>query len=150
MGHRADVPLSLGVLALRRWPAGGASPGERAAPPARANAVAPEAWPLAIATGLIGFGALLTMASPSTGCRRKPAFAATCRAQSSGVTEWPPAVLVNGAMFGLLHFPNHPNAVLPMLPYYIAVSSLYSSLTWATNSILPALARFTPEATCGP
>jgi uncharacterized protein len=49
------------------------------------------------------------------------------------------AVLVNGLMFGLLHFPNHPAAAISMLPYYIAVSAIYGGLTWAANSILPAL-----------
>jgi len=49
------------------------------------------------------------------------------------------AILVNGAMFGLLHFTNHPGAVVTMLPYYIAVSAVYGGLTWAANSILPAL-----------
>src|SRR4026209_414974 len=44
-----------------------------------------------------------------------------------------------GIAFGLLHFPNHPGDVLQMLPYYIAVSAVYGGLTWATNSILPAL-----------
>jgi len=50
-----------------------------------------------------------------------------------------PAILVNGTIFGLLHFPNHPADVLTMLPYYIAVSAVYGGLTWAANSILPAL-----------
>jgi membrane protease YdiL (CAAX protease family) len=49
------------------------------------------------------------------------------------------AVLVNGVLFGLLHFPTHPTDVLWMLPYYIAVSAVYGGLTWAANSILPAL-----------
>ena len=49
------------------------------------------------------------------------------------------AILVNGTAFGLLHFPNHPNHVLTMLPYYIAVAAVYGGLTWAANSILPAL-----------
>src|SRR4029078_7284125 len=49
------------------------------------------------------------------------------------------AILVNGTAFGLLHFPNHPADVLTMLPYYIAVSAVYGGLTWAANSILPAL-----------
>jgi Type II CAAX prenyl endopeptidase Rce1-like len=48
-------------------------------------------------------------------------------------------ILVNGMMFGLLHFPNHPDAVMLMLPYYIAVAAVYGGLTWAANSILPAL-----------
>jgi hypothetical protein len=49
------------------------------------------------------------------------------------------AVLVNGTLFGLLHFPTHPAEVLWMLPYYVAVSAVYGGLTWAANSILPAL-----------
>ena len=49
------------------------------------------------------------------------------------------AILVNGTLFGLLHFPTHPADVLWMLPYYIAVSAVYGGLTWAANSILPAL-----------
>jgi uncharacterized protein len=49
-------------------------------------------------------------------------------------------ILVNGAMFGLLHLPNHPGAVMTMLPYYIAVSAVYGGITWATDSILPAMA----------
>jgi membrane protease YdiL (CAAX protease family) len=49
------------------------------------------------------------------------------------------AILVNGLLFGLLHFPTHPADVLWMLPYYVAVSAVYGGLTWAANSILPAL-----------
>jgi hypothetical protein len=49
------------------------------------------------------------------------------------------AILAHGTLFGLLHFPNHPRDVLVMLPYYIAVSAMYGGLTWATNSIWPAL-----------
>ncbi len=49
------------------------------------------------------------------------------------------AILVNGTLFGLLHFGNHPRDVLLMLPYYIAVSAVYGGLTWAADSILPAL-----------
>ena len=50
------------------------------------------------------------------------------------------AILVNGVLFGLLHFRNHPGAVLSMLPYYVAVAGVYGGLTWATDSILPAVA----------
>jgi membrane protease YdiL (CAAX protease family) len=49
------------------------------------------------------------------------------------------AILANGTLFGLLHFSNHPADVLLMLPYYVAVSAVYGGLTWAANSILPAL-----------
>ena len=49
-------------------------------------------------------------------------------------------VLINGAMFGLLHAPNHPHAVLSMLPYYMAVAGVYGGIVWATDSILPAVA----------
>ena len=49
------------------------------------------------------------------------------------------AILANGTWFGLLHFSSHPGAVLLMLPYYIAVAAVYGGLTWATNSILPAM-----------
>jgi membrane protease YdiL (CAAX protease family) len=49
------------------------------------------------------------------------------------------AILVNGILFGLLHFGNHPRDVLLMLPYYVAVAAVYGGLTWATDSILPAL-----------
>jgi membrane protease YdiL (CAAX protease family) len=49
------------------------------------------------------------------------------------------AVLANGTLFGLLHFGNHPADVLLMLPYYVAVSAVYGGLTWAADSILPAV-----------
>lgn len=49
------------------------------------------------------------------------------------------AILVNGLLFGLLHFPTHASDVLWMLPYYVAVSAVYGGLTWAADSILPAL-----------
>jgi membrane protease YdiL (CAAX protease family) len=50
------------------------------------------------------------------------------------------AIVVNGVMFGVLHFRNHPGAVLSMLPYYVAVAAVYGGLTWAADSILPAIA----------
>ena len=49
------------------------------------------------------------------------------------------AIVVNGVIFGLLHFSSHLNDVLLMLPYYVAVAAVYGGLTWATDSILPAL-----------
>jgi membrane protease YdiL (CAAX protease family) len=49
------------------------------------------------------------------------------------------AILVTGTAFGILHFPNHPNQVWTMLPYYIAVSAVYGGMTSASNSIMPAV-----------
>jgi len=49
------------------------------------------------------------------------------------------AVLISGTAFGLLHVGNHPADVLVMLPYYVAVSAVYGGLTWAVDSILPAV-----------
>ena len=49
------------------------------------------------------------------------------------------AFLVTGAFFGLGHFTHHPESVLAMLPYYLAVAAVYGGLAYATNSILPSL-----------
>ena len=49
------------------------------------------------------------------------------------------ALLLNGVVFGALHFTHHPAAVLTMLPYYVAVTLIFGGLAWATNSILPGL-----------
>jgi uncharacterized protein len=139
----------------------------------RANTIPFTVWPLAVLTGLTGFGALLALltvmarliAMPASAPIETPAGMPTATAlvlltMSSlvaGVTEeaafrgymqgpierrhgLAAGILVNGTMFGLLHFPNHPGAVLSMLPYYLAVSAVYGGLTWAANSILPALA----------
>jgi len=170
------VPMTIYLWAYWRYVGG------RIGPPAtaearrqrlRAHPVSPASWLVAIVTGLIGFGALLTlvtlmarvMAMPATAPIEAPSgmppatmFALlTMSSFVAGVTEeagfrgymqgaieqrhgLPAAILVSGTMFGVLHFPNHPGAVLQMLPYYVAVSALYGGLTWATNSILPPLA----------
>ena len=139
----------------------------------RANAIPASAWPLAIATGLVGFGtvfalldvmarittmpesaqiqmpegipratvfALLTMSSVVAGITEEAGFRGYMQGPIERHHGVALGILVNGTMFGLLHFPNHPNDVLSMLPYYIAVSAVYGGLTWASNSILPAVA----------
>lgn len=138
----------------------------------RANPVPPDAWPIAIVTGLLGFGALLSLVavmarlvampqgapiSAPTGMPMPTVVLLLIMASIvAGVTEeagfrgymqgpierrygLAVAILVNGSMFGLLHFANHPGAVVAMLPYYIAVAAVYGGITWATNSILPAV-----------
>lgn len=83
--------------------------------------------------------ALLTMASVVAGVTEEAAFRGYMQSPIERKYGLAAAILVNGAMFGLLHFPTHPADVVVMLPYYIAVAAVYSGLTWATNSILPAL-----------
>jgi membrane protease YdiL (CAAX protease family) len=171
----AIVPMAIYLWAYWRFIGGEWGPSDTAAARRgylRANPLTARMWSLSIASGLIGFGALLAflalmarlvelpasaaITTPS-GMTRATMFALLVTASIvAGVTEEAafrgymqgpierrygllPAVLVNGAAFGLLHFPNHPDAVLTMLPYYIAVAAVYGGLTWAANSILPAL-----------
>ena len=138
----------------------------------RAGPVAPDVWPLALVTGLVGFGGLLLLlltmsrlmampeSAPLTTPAAMPAFTGflllVMSSAVAGVTEEAafrgymqgpierrygllPAIAINGVMFGLLHFPNHPGAVASMLPYYVAVAGVYGGLTWAADSILPAV-----------
>ena len=82
---------------------------------------------------------LITMASIVAGVSEEAAFRGYMQSMIErryGVTV---AILANGILFGLLHFGNHPADVLMMLPYYIAVAAVYGGLTWATDSILPAI-----------
>lgn len=175
-----EVPWALVPMAVYLW-VYWRFIGGRLGPPAtsearrvslRAGPVAPDKWPLAMITGLVGFGGLmlllLTMArlmtmpesAPITTPAAMPPFTGflllVMASVVAGVTEEAgfrgymqgpierrygvlPAIAVNGTMFGLLHFPNHPGAVVTMLPYYIAVAGVYGGLTWAADSILPAL-----------
>ena len=82
---------------------------------------------------------LLTMASVVAGVTEEAAFRGYMQTPIEERYGLPLAIAVNGTMFGLLHFPNHPDAVLTMLPYYVAVAAVYGGLTWAANSILPSL-----------
>ena len=101
--------------------------------PPSARITMPEGMPAA--TSVL----LLAMSSIVAGITEEAGF----RGYMQGPIErgYGPAagILVNGVMFGLMHFPNHPSSVLTMLPYYIGVSAVYGGLTWATNSILPGL-----------
>jgi membrane protease YdiL (CAAX protease family) len=82
---------------------------------------------------------LLVMASIVAGVTEEAAFRGYMQGPIERRYGLASAILVNGSAFGLLHFPNHPGDVLTMLPYYIAVAAVYGGLTWAANSILPAL-----------
>jgi hypothetical protein len=82
---------------------------------------------------------LLVMASIVAGVTEEAAFRGYMQGPIERRYGLGVAVLISGTLFGLLHFPTHPADVLWMLPYYIAVSAVYGGLTWAANSILPAL-----------
>ena len=101
--------------------------------PASAAITAPAGMPRAT------MFVLLVMASLVAGVTEEAAFRGYMQGPIERRYGLAPAILVNGSAFGLLHFPNHPDAVLTMLPYYIAVAAVYGGLTWAANSILPAL-----------
>jgi uncharacterized protein len=101
--------------------------------PASSPIVTPPAMPVVTALSLI------LMASIVAGVTEEAAFRGYMQGPIERRYGLAVAILVNGTLFGLLHFPTHPNEVLWMLPYYIAVSAVYGGLTWAANSILPAL-----------
>jgi membrane protease YdiL (CAAX protease family) len=101
----------------------------------------PSSAPITTPAGMPALTAflLLVMASIVAGVTEEAAFRGYMQSMIErryGVTL---AILVNGTLFGLLHFGNHPRDVLLMLPYYVAVSAVYGGLTWAADSILPAL-----------
>jgi membrane protease YdiL (CAAX protease family) len=101
--------------------------------PAGAPIVTPPGMPLLTVV------VLLAMASVVAGVTEEAAFRGYMQSiveRRYGVVI---AILTNGILFGLLHFGNHPRDVLLMLPYYVAVSAVYGGLTWAADSILPAL-----------
>jgi membrane protease YdiL (CAAX protease family) len=84
--------------------------------------------------------ALVVMSSVVAGVTEEAAFRGYMQGpieQRSGLAA---GILVNGTMFGLLHYANHPAAVLSMLPYYISVAAVYGGITWAADSILPVVA----------
>ncbi len=88
---------------------------------------------------VVTMAALLAMQSVVAGISEESAFRGYMQSiigRRYGVAV---AIVISGALFGLLHFPNHPGDVVLMLPYYVAVSAVYGGLTWAANSILPAL-----------
>jgi len=86
---------------------------------------------------------LLAMQSIIAGVTEEAAFRGYMQSMIERAYGIVIAILVNGLLFGLLHFPSHPGDVVLMLPYYIAVAAVYGGLTWAVDSILPALVLHT-------
>jgi membrane protease YdiL (CAAX protease family) len=48
------------------------------------------------------------------------------------------AILITGSLFSLAHF-SHPEVGLVLLPYYVAIATVYGGLAYATNSTLPSI-----------
>jgi membrane protease YdiL (CAAX protease family) len=82
---------------------------------------------------------LIAMQSVVAGVTEEAAFRGYMQSMVERACGVVVAMLATGTLFGLLHFSSHPADVLLMLPYYVAVSALYGGLTWASNSILPAV-----------
>jgi len=101
--------------------------------PAGSPIVLPPDMPIATALALIVMGSIVA------GVTEEAAFRGYMQSPIERRYGLIVAVLVNGTLFGLLHFPTHPGDVLWMLPYYVAVTAVYGALTSAANSILPAL-----------
>jgi len=101
----------------------------------------PQAAPLTAPAGMPAITAFLLLVTSSivAGITEEAAFRGYMQGPIEKQYGLALAILVNGMAFGLLHFPNHPADVWKMLPYYIAVSAVYGGLTWAANSILPAV-----------
>jgi membrane protease YdiL (CAAX protease family) len=101
----------------------------------------PATPPIVMPPGMPAITALLliSMQSVVAGVTEEAAFRGYMQSPIERRYGLAPAILVNGAFFGLLHFSSHPADVLLMLPYYIAVAAVYGGLTWAADSILPAL-----------
>lgn len=101
----------------------------------------PAGSPITTPAGMPGATmlALLAMQSVVAGVTEESAFRGYMQSLVGRRFGVAVAIVAGGVLFGLLHFPNHPGDVLLMLPYYVAVSAVYGGLTWATNSVLPAL-----------
>jgi membrane protease YdiL (CAAX protease family) len=101
----------------------------------------PGAMPITTPAGmpLLTAFALLTMQSVVAGVTEEAAFRGYMQSMVARRCGIGLAILAQGTLFGLLHAPNHPGAVLLMLPYYVVVSAVYGGLTWAADSILPAI-----------
>jgi membrane protease YdiL (CAAX protease family) len=103
-------------------------------PPASGNIDVPASMP-----ALTVFISLL-MASLVAGAVEEAAF----RGYMQGPLErrFGPGlgILLTGLVFAYGHYGHHPDHMLGMLPYYLAVSALWGTLAYLTKSILPGLA----------
>ncbi len=101
----------------------------------------PDGAPIPIPAGMPLTTALvlLSMQSVVAGVTEEAAFRGYMQGMIARRHGLLLAIVANGTLFGLLHLSSHPADVVTMLPYYIAVSTVYGGLTWAADSILPAV-----------
>jgi membrane protease YdiL (CAAX protease family) len=137
----------------------------------RANRVAPRAWIWALLAGGLGIAALvlglrlanrmillpaqelpdlsqvprLTMVSllllsaPVAGIIEEAAFRGYMQGPIERRYGLPAAILITGTMFAVAHL----DFTLVLWPYYVAVAAIYGTVTYLTNSTVPAVVLHT-------
>jgi len=82
---------------------------------------------------------LLLMAAPVAGIIEEAAFRGYMQGPIERRSGLILAILITGTMFAVAHL----DFTLILWPYYIAVAAIYSTVTYLTNSILPAVVLHT-------
>jgi membrane protease YdiL (CAAX protease family) len=82
---------------------------------------------------------LLLMAAPVAGIVEEAAFRGYMQGPIERRHGLVVAILVTGTMFAIAHL----DFTLVLWPYYVAVAAIYGTVTWLTNSILPAVVLHT-------
>jgi len=83
--------------------------------------------------------ALLLMGAPIAGVVEESAFRGYMQAPIERRWGLPVAILITGTIFAFVHLDFRPI----LWPYYVAVSAIYGTVAYLTNSILPAIALHT-------
>ena len=83
--------------------------------------------------------ALLLMAAPVAGIVEESAFRGYMQGPIERRFGLPVAILITGTMFAVAHL----DFTLILWPYYVAVAAIYGTVTYLTQSILPAVVLHT-------
>jgi membrane protease YdiL (CAAX protease family) len=82
---------------------------------------------------------LLVAAAPVAGIVEEAAFRGYMQGPIERRLGLPIAILITGTMFAVAHLDFTP----VLWPYYVAVAAIYGTVTWLTQSILPAVVLHT-------
>jgi membrane protease YdiL (CAAX protease family) len=82
---------------------------------------------------------LLFAAAPIAGLVEESAFRGYMQGSLERVLGLTAAILISGTMFAIAHL----DFTLVLWPYYLAVSAIYGTVTYLTNSIRPAVVLHT-------